>query len=149
MDTIFAKKASLQQPGAQLPSGMTVGVHYWKCPETTDIGYWHDHAHDILCDVDSLEALDGDHTKANKLHKFIFAITTRLFCVPWPQNAQFSYVTQSGHHRLVVGSEFHVIIRLENSKAPIFYTGKKPPKQFSPSLHDEALGIVDERGTSV
>jgi hypothetical protein len=142
-------KASIQHPGAQLPSGMRAGVPYWKFPETTDMGYWHDHAHDILCDVDSAVTFRSDHTKGDKLHKFIYTIAKRVFLVPWPTNPALRYDTDSLHHRVVVGSEFHVIIRLENKKALIFYTGQQPPRNCDLSSQQEALNTVPGLGTYV
>jgi hypothetical protein len=129
---------NVQSPWALLPSGMTLGVHYWKCPKTTDGGFWHDHAHDILCDVDSRHAF-VDQNKQRKLHNFILVIAKRLFSVPLPTNPKLSYVFQSTHHRVVVGEEFHVIIRLENGQSLIFYTGKNAPKHCSPCSLAEAL----------
>ena len=142
-------QALSQPPGAPLPLGMTLGVHYWKCPETTDMGFWHDHAHDILCDVDSAVAFHSDHTKARKLDNFILVIAKRLFRVALPTNPQLTYKFESNHHKVVVGDEFHVIIRLEQDKALIFYTGKNAPKNCSLSSHAEALNTVPGRGNYV
>ena len=142
-------QALSQPPGAGLPSGLTPGVHYWKCPATTDMGFWHDHAHDILCDVDSAVAFHSDHTKIRKLHNFILVIAKRLFRVALPTNPQLTYKFESNHHRVVVGDEFHVIIRLEQDKALIFYTGKNAPKNCSLSSHAEALNTVPGPGNYV
>jgi hypothetical protein len=141
MTTVMAHQASSQPPGAGLFSGITPGVHYWKCPETTDLGYWHDHAHDILCDVDSELTFNSDLTKQRKLHNFILVIAKRLFGVLLPPNPQLTYKFESTHHRVVVGNEFHVIIRLENGQALIFYTGRRPPRFCDPTSQGDALNM--------
>jgi hypothetical protein len=115
------------------------GIHYYECLNTTDLGYWHDHALKILEQASPTGLLEREKEQMNK---FVFTIANRLFAIPNDKPKYISY-NHSAKNHIVEHDDFHVIVRVENSQALIFFCAKElQPDNCVPCTKDKALGVA-------
>jgi hypothetical protein len=115
------------------------GIHYYECLNTTDQGYWHDHALKILEQASPKGLLESEKEQMNK---FVFTIANRLFAIPHDKTQYTISYNHSAKNHIVEHDDYHVIVRVENSQALIFFCAKElQPDNCVPCTKDQALGL--------